>query len=107
MAGHTTVCCAGPSAMHIREAALIVTLCCSMFVCVPYLGCVCCQVYALLYRVPGVGIAKEVNMAAYMVANLAFLAGLFTFAVILGERGILSIHAVCEQAEWVACERSL
>jgi hypothetical protein len=44
-----------------------------------------CQVYALLYRVPGVGIAKEDNVYAYIVANMAFLAGLFTFAGILGK----------------------
>ncbi|KAF6266746.1 hypothetical protein COO60DRAFT_11327 [Scenedesmus sp. NREL 46B-D3] len=42
------------------------------------------KVYALLYRVPGVGIAKEDNVYAYIVANMAFLAGLFTFAGILG-----------------------
>lgn len=42
--------------------------------------------YALLYRVPGVGIAKEDNVYAYIVANMAFLAGLFTFAGILGEQ---------------------
>jgi hypothetical protein len=43
-------------------------------------------VYALLYRVPGVGIAKEDNVYAYIVANMAFLAGLFTFAGILGKQ---------------------
>eukprot|EP00879_Flechtneria_rotunda_P014393 GHRR01015040.1.p1 GENE.GHRR01015040.1~~GHRR01015040.1.p1 ORF type:complete len:1094 (+),score=407.36 GHRR01015040.1:691-3972(+) len=42
------------------------------------------KVYALLYRVPGVGIAKEANTASYLVANTVFLAGMFTFAAIIG-----------------------
>eukprot|EP00775_Hariotina_reticulata_P013760 gene13760-13879_t len=42
------------------------------------------KVYALLYRVPGVGIAKEVNSAAYLVANTVFLAGVFSFAAVIG-----------------------
>ncbi len=33
---------------------------------------------------PGVGIAKEPNLAAYAVANGAFLLGLFSFAAVLG-----------------------
>ncbi|KAF8072886.1 Utp11 [Scenedesmus sp. PABB004] len=48
------------------------------------LGAAMYKVYALLYRVPGIGIAKESNAAAYAVANAAFLVGLFSFAAILG-----------------------
>jgi hypothetical protein len=46
-------------------------------------------VYALLYRVPGVGIAKEVNSAAYLVANTVFLAGVFSFAAVIGEPSLV------------------
>ena len=43
------------------------------------------QVYALLYRVPGIGLAKENNLESYMVANVVFFMGLFTFAIFLGK----------------------
>jgi hypothetical protein len=49
------------------------------------------QVYALLYRVPGIGLAKENNLESYMVANVVFFMGLFTFAIFLGEWG----HCPC------------
>lgn len=43
------------------------------------------QVYALLMRVPGIGINKENNTASYFVANMVFLAGVFSFAAVIGK----------------------
>lgn len=67
------------------------------------------QVYALLYRVPGVGIAKEDNKYAYLVANMAFLVGTFTFAAIVGELHTHSgrlVHCSECPAQWHVEQRS-
>ncbi|KIY93258.1 hypothetical protein MNEG_14704 [Monoraphidium neglectum] len=40
--------------------------------------------YALVWRVPGIGLAKEPTFESYVVANVVFLVGVFTFAVMLG-----------------------
>lgn len=40
--------------------------------------------YALLYRVPGIGIKEENNAGSYLIANAVFLSGLFSFAAVLG-----------------------
>ncbi|KAI8476483.1 MAG: hypothetical protein J3K34DRAFT_259587 [Monoraphidium minutum] len=40
--------------------------------------------YALVWRVPGIGLAKEPTFESYIVANVVFLVGVFTFAVMLG-----------------------
>jgi hypothetical protein len=38
-----------------------------------------------VWRVPGIGLAKEPTFESYVVANVVFLVGVFTFAVMLGE----------------------
>eukprot|EP00877_Chromochloris_zofingiensis_P015133 jgi/Chrzof1/9874/Cz04g19080.t1 len=42
------------------------------------------KVYALLYRVPGIGLANERSFEAALVANAVFMSGVFTFAIFLG-----------------------
>lgn len=43
------------------------------------------KVYALLYRVPGIGLANERSFEAALVANAVFMSGVFTFAIFLGK----------------------
>jgi len=38
--------------------------------------------------VPGIGLAKEPTFESYIVANIVFLVGVFTFAIVLGAWGL-------------------
>jgi hypothetical protein len=42
-----------------------------------------------VWRVPGIGLAKEPTFESYVVANVVFLVGVFTFAIMLGELMVL------------------
>lgn len=84
---------------HLSTRGILVKLCMLMACGIPFVflfgamykhtsGCnwneALYKCYALIYRVPGIGLAKESSRAAYIVANMVFFVGMFSFAVLLG-----------------------
>ncbi|KAK9797001.1 hypothetical protein WJX73_002827 [Symbiochloris irregularis] len=42
------------------------------------------KIYSVLYIIPGVNVLEETNVLAFILVNIIFLVGTFTFAVVLG-----------------------